>query len=116
MAEPEEGNIWLAIVAGWIVMIILNIWLPVLGPVIGGFVAGWIARGGTWNGAKAGLLAGVLGWIVLSVMILIGASFFLGGVGFLVGLGTGLVLIAAAFLYTGVLGLIGGAIAGAIRS
>ena len=108
-------NFWTAVIVGWLVGLILGFLLPVLGPLAGGFVAGWMVRGGIWNGAKAGLLAGLLGAIVISLLTLIGGTVLLGAFGFIAGLGTSLVIIVAAFVYQGLLSLIGGAIAGAIR-
>lgn len=109
------GNFWTGVLAGWIVGLVLGLILPVLGPIVGGFVAGWIVGGGVWNAGKAGLLAGILGAIVMAVLILLGATFLLGALGFITGLGTSLVIIVAAFVYQGVLSWVGGLIAGAIR-
>ncbi len=115
MAEVY-GNFWTGVVVGWIVMVILGALLPVLGPIIGGFVAGWIARGGTGGGAKAGAVAGIFGAIVIAVILIVFGTALLGGIGFLAGLGTSIVVIISTFLYFGILGLIGGAIAGAVRT
>ncbi len=108
-------NFWTAVIVGWLVGLILGFFLPVIGPLIGGFVAGWMVRGGIGNGAKAGLAAGILGAIVIAVLLLIGGTLLLGAFGFIAGLGTSLVIIVMAFVYQGLLSLIGGAIAGAIR-
>lgn len=67
------------------------------------------------NGAKAGLFAGILGAIIVAVLLLIGGTVLLGAFGFIAGLGTSLVIVVAAFVYQGLLSLIGGAIAGAVR-
>jgi len=107
-----KGNFWLGVIVGFIVMIVLG-FLPVIGPLLGGFVAGIIARGGWWNGAKAGFVAGIFGAIVLGIILIIGATLFLGVVGFFGGLGVTAALIAIA-LYSAILGLVGGAIGGLI--
>lgn len=108
----KSGSFWLGVIVGFIVMLLLNS-LPVLGPIIGGFVAGIIGRGGAWNGAVAGFTSGILGAILISVIFIVGGSLFLGIPGFLLGLGTSLIVILAAF-YFGVLGFVGGAIGAAI--
>ncbi|BBL67194.1 DUF5518 domain-containing protein [Methanoculleus chikugoensis] len=108
-------NFWTGVIVGWLVGLVLGFLLPVIGPLIGGFVAGWMVRGGIGNGAKAGLLAGILGAIVIAALLLIGGTVLLGAFGFIAGLGTSLVIIVMAFVYQGLLSLIGGAIAGAIR-
>ncbi len=109
------NNFWTGVIVGWLVGLILGFLLPVIGPLVGGFVAGWMVRGGVGNGAKAGLLAGILGAIVIAALLLIGSTILLGAFGFIAGLGTSLVIVVAAFVYQGLLSLIGGAIAGAIR-
>jgi hypothetical protein len=114
MTDDNGGNFWLGVIAGWIVAALTNGIFPLIGPIIGGFVAGFIARGGTWNGAIAGLLSGILGSLVAAIIILIGGTFLLGGLGFLAGLGAGLVLVFFA-LWGGILGAVGGGIAGLLR-
>lgn len=108
-------NFWTGVIVGWLVGLILGFLLPVIGPLVGGFVAGWMVRGGIGNGAKAGLLAGILGAIVIAVLLIVGGTAALGALGFIVGLGTSIVVIVTAFVYQGLLSLIGGVIAGAIR-
>ncbi|HDR74303.1 MAG TPA: hypothetical protein ENN85_10435 [Methanoculleus sp.] len=110
----NAGNFWLGVVAGWIVTALANgIW-PLLGPVIGGFAAGLIARGGMWNAAVAGFISGILGSLIAAIIIIIGGTFLLGGIGFLAGLGTGLVLMFFA-LWGAILGAVGGAVGGILR-
>lgn len=108
-------NFWTAVIVGWLVGLVLGFLLPVIGPLVGGFVAGWMVGGGVGNGAKAGLFAGILGAIIVAVLLLIGGTVLLGAFGFIAGLGTSLVIVVAAFVYQGLLSLIGGAIAGAVR-
>ncbi|MDD2472520.1 MULTISPECIES: DUF5518 domain-containing protein [unclassified Methanoculleus] len=109
------NNFWTGVIIGWLVGLILGFLLPVIGPLVGGFVAGWISGRGIGNGAKAGLFAGILGAIIIAVLLLVGGTVILGAFGFIAGLGTSIVLIVVAFIYQGILSLIGGAIAGAIR-
>ena len=56
-----------------------------------------------------------IGAIVIAVLLLVGGTVLLGAFGFIAGLGTSLVIIVMAFVYQGLLSLIGGVIAGAIR-
>ncbi|NYT07008.1 MAG: hypothetical protein GKC05_01950 [Methanomicrobiales archaeon] len=107
-----KGSFWVGVIVGFIVMVLLGS-LPVLGPVIGGFIAGIIARGGVWGGATAGFVAGLFGAIVISVILIIGGSLLFGIPGFLTALGVSFIVVIAT-LYYGLLGFVGGAIAGAI--
>ncbi|NYT17433.1 MAG: hypothetical protein GKC06_05445 [Methanomicrobiales archaeon] len=107
-----KRSFWLGIIVGFIVMVLLGS-LPVLGPVIGGFIAGIIAKGGVWGGATAGFIAGLFGAIVISVILIIGGSLLFGIPGFLTALGVSFIIVIAT-LYYGLLGFVGGAIAGAI--
>ncbi|WOX58106.1 DUF5518 domain-containing protein [Methanoculleus receptaculi] len=108
-------NFWTGVIVGWLVGVLVGFLLPVVGPLAGGFVAGWMVRGGIWNGAKAGLLAGLLGAIVISLLTLIGGTVLLGAFGFIAGLGASILIVLAAFMYQGILSLIGGAIGGALH-
>ena len=107
-----KRSFWLGVIIGFIVMILLGS-LPVLGPVIGGFIAGIIARGGVWGGATAGFVAGLFGAMVISVILVIGGSLLFGIPGFLTALGVSFIIVIAT-LYYGLLGFVGGAIAGAV--
>jgi hypothetical protein len=115
MADFGGGNFWTGVLAGWILMIIIDLFVPVLGPLVGGFAAGYIARGGPWNAGIAGLLAGILGGIVVVILVLFGGTLLLGGVGFFTALFVGLLLMVVLFLVHGILAFIGGAIAGVVR-
>jgi len=105
--------ILLGILAGFAVMIILSP-LPVIGPLIAGFVAGLVAGGGSTRGGIAGFLAGILGgliiWLFITYLAREYPGLFTGPVGTILRVG-----IAVLSLYTGVLGLIGGAAGGASR-
>jgi hypothetical protein len=108
----KNGSFWIGVAIGFVVMVLLNS-LPVIGPLIGGFIAGIIARGGMWNGAKAGFLAGIFGAVIISVILIIGGSLLLGVPGFITALGVSFIIVLAA-LYFGIIGLIGGLVAGAL--
>jgi hypothetical protein len=108
----KQGNFWLGVVLGFIVMVVL-FFLPVINHLIGGFVAGIVAKGGTWNGAKAGFVAGIFGALVIGILVVIGGTIFLGLLGFLGGLGIAALLVILG-IYSGILGMIGGVIGGAV--
>ncbi len=107
-----KRSFWLGVIVGFIVMVLLGS-LPILGPVIGGFIAGIIAKGGVWGGATAGFVAGLFGAIVISVVLIVGGSLLFGIPGFLTALGVSFIIVIAT-LYYGLLGFVGGAIAGAV--
>ena len=107
----NNKTFWRGAFVGWLLILILSPFLPVLGPLIGGFVAGIMARGGFWNGAKAGAVAGMFGALVVSIALILGGTLLLGGLGFLASLGIGILLLAAS-LYTAILGFLGGGIGG----
>jgi hypothetical protein len=108
----RRGPFWVGVVVGFIVMVLLGS-LPVLGPLIGGFISGLIAKGGARGGAMAGFVAGLFGVIVISIILIIGGSLLFGIPGFLTGLGISFIVVLAAF-YFGLLGTVGGALAGVI--
>ncbi|MDI6719690.1 MAG: DUF5518 domain-containing protein [Methanomicrobiales archaeon] len=117
------GNFWFGVIVGWVVMVLLNIWVPVLGPILGGLAAGLIAGRGAGNGALAGLIAGVLGAIIVAIFLVLGITLLTAGIDFLniggiqtiTGLAAAVVLSILVLGYMAILGLIGGAIGGAIR-
>lgn len=109
-----KGSFWLGVIIGFIVMVLLGS-LPVLGPIIGGFIAGLITRGGSWGGATAGFVAGLFGAIVISVILILGGSLIFGIPGFISALGVSFIIVIAT-LYYGLLGFVGGAIAGAVMT
>jgi hypothetical protein len=115
MADFGGGNFWIGVIAGWILMIIIDLFVPVVGPFVGGFAAGYIARGGPWNAGIAGLLSGIFGGIVVVILVLVGGTLYLGGLGFFTALFVGLLLMVVLFLVHGILSFIGGAIAGAVK-
>jgi hypothetical protein len=119
--EPKEGSvmtIFLGAIVGFIAMMFLD-FIPILGPILAGFIAGLIAGHGAGRGLTAGFLAGILGSVIVAVLIGGGIGFFgnlvhLPVLGSLLGGAIGLVIIILG-LYNAFLGLIGGAIGGALR-
>jgi hypothetical protein len=109
-----QNNFWLAVIVGFIVMLVLTI-LPVISPLDGGFVAGLIARGGAMSGEKAGLLAVLLGVIIIAIAMLAGLTIFAGAVGFLIAVAGSLVVLLV-FRIHAILGFAVGAIGGALWS
>lgn len=107
----KSGSFWPGITVGFIVMVLLGS-LPVVGPFIGGFIAGLIAKGGFRGGALAGFLSGIFGAVIVTVILLLGGSLLFGIPGFFLALGTSFVLLIAS-LYFGLIGALGGALAGA---
>ena len=109
----------MGVIIGFIAMVFLS-FLPILGPILGGFIAGIICGGGVVRGLVAGFLAGILGAVLLAILVTTGLGFF-GNLADFPLLGTvfggaiGIVILIAG-LYEGFLGLIGGAIGGALRS
>ncbi len=108
----RKGSFWPGVLVGFIVMVLLGS-LPVLGPVIGGFISGLIARGGVRGGALAGFLAGIFGASVVSVIRVLGGSLLFGIPGFFTALGVSFIIVIAT-LYFGLIGAVGGALAGAL--
>jgi len=114
----STGAIVLGAFVGFIAMIFLN-FIPVLGPILAGFIAGLIAGHGAGRGLLAGFLAGILGAVIVAVLVTSGLGFFgslldMPLVGTLIGGAIGTVIIVMG-LYNGFLGLVGGAIGGALR-
>jgi hypothetical protein len=89
-----KRSFWLGVIIGFIVMVLLGS-LPVLGPIIGGFIAG------------------LFGAIVISVILILGGSLLFGIPGFISALGVSFIIVIAT-LYYGLLGFVGGGIAGAV--
>lgn len=63
----ERGSLWLGAFVGFLVIVFLGLWLPVVAQFIGGIVAGVIAKGGAGRGALAGFLEGIFGGIIVAV-------------------------------------------------
>ena len=52
---------WFGAFVGFLVIVFLGLWFPIIAQLTGGLVAGVIAEGGAGRGALAGFLAGILG-------------------------------------------------------
>ena len=107
-----RGSLLPGVLIGFIVILLLGS-LPVLGPVIGGFISGLVARGGLRGGCMAGLFAGIFGAIVVSAIRILGGSLLFGIPGFFTMLGDQFIIVIA-ILYFGLIGALGGALAGAL--
>ena len=112
MNETKKGSLIVAVLVGFILMIILG-WIPLIGPFIAGLVAGYIAKGGLGRGALAGFLSGIVGGIILGVIVTVLSTAALGPLGLLIGAFAGL---AAIILSLGgaIIALLGGLVGGAI--
>ena len=105
-----KGSFWLGVIIGFIIMVLLGS-LPLLGPIIGGFIAGLIARGGSWGGATAGLTSGLLAAIIISILKIIGGGLPFGTPEFIPAMAITFYFVAV-ILYFGLIGFMGGGIAG----
>lgn len=72
----------LSIILGGIFAVIVPIWGGILGLLLAGMAVGYMVGGDAMNGATNGALAGVFGAIVLSLLLLIAGTLFLGIIGF----------------------------------
>lgn len=80
-----------------------------------GIVGGYLGPPGAVRGALGGFLGGLIVAAIFSVVAVVGGTAFLGPVGTLIGLGIAVLLFALA-LYFGILGAVGGAIGGALKT
>ena len=108
----------LGILVGLVAFMFLD-FIPIIGPIMAGFVAGVIAGGGAGRGIAAGFIAGILGAVMLAIAVVAGFGFFgslvhMPVLGFLVGGAIGSVVMLLG-IYNALLGLIGGAVGGALR-
>jgi len=119
--QKKEVNMFWGVLVGIIAMSFLGC-IPLFGPLLAGFIAGLIVRG-AGKGALAGFLSGSFGGI-LALLILpslggfvgtFSGGLFGGVLGGMVGtiLGGGIFI---STLYFGLLGLVGGALGGLVRS
>ncbi|MDD1666962.1 MAG: DUF5518 domain-containing protein [Methanomicrobiales archaeon] len=102
------------VIAGWILMVVVDLLVPFAGPVIGGFTAGYIAKGDVLLRAKAGVLAGLLAAIVIAIAFyqrLVNTP----GMGYLAGWGTGIFLYFLIALYFVGLAFLGAVLTMAVR-
>jgi hypothetical protein len=114
MTDGTQKDFITGVVAGWIVMVVLDLLVPFAGPVIGGFTAGYLARGEVTNRAKAGVIAGLLAAVVIAIAVyqkLVNTP----GMGYLAGWGTGLFLYLLVGLYFICLAFLGAILTMAIR-
>lgn len=110
-------RVFIGVIVGFISLLFLD-FIPIVGPILAGFIAGVIAGGGAGRGLSAGFLTGMLASLILAILISSGVGFVgklldLPVLGALLGGAAGTIVIILG-LYNGFLGLIGGAIGGAI--
>jgi len=119
MSGSKEGNMALAVAAGFVVNLVLFN-LHLIGDFIAGLVAGYIADGDLARGAIAGFIAGLLGGAILGLVILALAGILaplLGPFSFLLSLGAviPIALAAKGALVMAIGGLVGAYIASMIK-
>jgi len=113
MADGTRKDFVTGVIAGLILMVIIDLAVPFGGPIIGGFTAGYLAKGDVVNVAKAGVYAGLLAAIIATIaayMKLVQTQ----GMGYLP-VGTGLFLYLLIGLYFVSLALFGAILTPAIR-
>jgi len=116
MERSGQGNFWFGVLAGFVVMVIVQYLVPFAGAVIGGFAAGWLVHGGGKKGGQAGLYAGLLDAVLVAGIIsFAGVASAPNDVGLLAFLGSTLIVTVVLFPLYGLLGLFGGYVAGAWR-
>ncbi len=104
MAEGTQKDFVTGVLAGGILMAVIDLIIPFAGPIIGGFTAGYIAKGDVMNSAKAGVYAGLLAAIVITIaayqrlMQTRGMSYLPTGTGLFLYLLIGLYFVGLAFI------------------
>jgi hypothetical protein len=114
MTDGTQKDFIIGVIAGWIIMVIIDLLVPFAGPIIGGFTTGYIAKGDVVNRAKAGVYAGLLAAIVITIA-LYQKLVHTPGSGYLAGWGTGLLLYLLVGLYFVCLAFLGAILTTAVR-
>jgi hypothetical protein len=114
MAEGTQKDMITGVIAGGIIMVVLDLLVPFAGPIIGGFTAGYIAKGDVVQRAKAGVYAGLLAAIVIAIAVY-ARLVTTPGMGYLSGWGTGLFLYLLVGLYFVALAFLGAILTTAVR-
>jgi hypothetical protein len=114
MTDGTQKDFIIGVIAGWIIMVIIDLLVPFAGPIIGGFTTGYIAKGDVVNRAKAGVYAGLLAAIVITIA-LYQKLVHTPGTGYLAGWGTGLFLYLLVGLYFVCLAFLGAILTTAVR-
>lgn len=68
------ASLFLAVLAGFLVNVILTFIIPPANEIIGGAVAGYLAGGSIGRAVLAGFLAGILGAVIISILVLFVAT------------------------------------------
>lgn len=114
MTGATRKDFIIGVIAGWILMVVVDLLVPFAGPIIGGFTAGYLAKGDVVLRAKAGVLAGLLAAVVIAIAVylrLVNTK----GMEYLAGWGTGLLLYLLVALYFGALAFLGAILTMAVR-
>jgi hypothetical protein len=120
--EQASKHFWIAVIAGFIVMIgfaIISVnimkFIPLASPFLGGLVAGLIVGKDYLTGGKAAIFAGVLGAVIVSFDFIMNTGYFQGAMLPVAELG-GLIVLISVIIYYPILAFIGGVIGGVLRS
>ena len=114
MVEESQKNLAMGVIAGTIVMAVIDLLIPFAGGIIGGFTAGYLVRGDAARRGGAGMLAGLVAAIIISIAVyerLVQDK----GMTYLAGWGGGLFIYLMVGLYFLCLGFIGALISLAVR-
>ena len=114
MVEESQKNLAIGVIAGAIVMAVIDLLIPFAGPVIGGFTTGYVVKGDGARRAGAGMLAGLLAAVFVSLAVYL-RVIHTAGMGYLAGWGTGLFIYLLVGLYFFCLGFLGAVLSLAVR-
>jgi len=109
MVEESQKNLAMGVVAGAIVMAVIDLLVPFAGPILGGFTAGYLVKGDPARRGGAGMLAGLLAAIIVATAVYTRVT-HTAGTAYLAGWGTGLLIYLLVGLYFLCLGFIGAVI------
>ena len=120
--EKEKVQFGAAVVIAAIVMILFALYtvnivrsVPLVGPFVAGIVAGIVAGKNLLNGAKAGMIAGLIGAVLVAFDVFANIPFIRMSVPQFTDIG-GVFFLVIALFYFSILGFIGGAIGGMVRT
>ncbi len=114
MSDASGKDFSIGVIAGLIVMVIIDLAIPWGGPIIGGFVAGYLAKGEVTNRAKAGVLAAIFAAIFATIATY-ARLVTTAGPGYIAPMGTGAFLYLVIVLYFVSLAFLGSILTVAVR-